>query len=325
MIVCVSGATGFIGRKLAEQYLRLGNEVRYLTRTDSTPIIGAKAIVGDLNAPIDQLMLLLSNADTFYHCAGELKNEALMYSTHVQGTINLLNAIEESHTQNQNDFHWVQLSSCGAYGQLSSDSSITRDVDEDTQENPNGMYECTKTEADHLIVDFSKKHDWFKYTIIRPTIVFGVGMRGSLIIRIASMIKKRFFFYIGHKNAIANFVHVDDVINAMILSAKQPNAYNQTFVVSNDCKFSNVVDTLADTLLVPKPRWVFNDFLLRKFVDLAGKWIKLPINNTQVDVLMRQTHYSNNKIRKMLDWSPSDSILMQLKQYINAVFNVNNG
>lgn len=325
MVVCITGATGFIGRKLAEQHLKLGNEVRYLTRTDSSPVIGAKAFIGNLNSTVDQLTPFLNSAETFYHCAGELKNEASMHNTHVQGTDNLLQAIEQSRSQNQRGFHWIQLSSCGAYGQSSSHSFIPRHIDEEAKDNPSGEYECTKTEADSLIVAFAKKHDWFKYTIIRPTIVFGVGMRSTFINRIASMIKNRLFFYIGNKNAVANFVHVDDVVKAMMLCANQPKAYNQVFIVSNDCKFSELVNTTSEVLQTPKPSMIINEFLLRNLVKLVGKWIKLPISDAQIDVMTRQTHYSNIKLRKTLDWSPSDSVLAQLKQYVNTVFNVKNG
>ena len=323
--IAITGGTGFIGKRLVQQHLKMGDEVHYLTRTDNQPIIGASAIIGDLNSTADRLMPLLSNSVVFYHCAGELKNEALMHSSHVQGTINLLHVVEKAHSQNQKNFHWVQLSSCGAYGQASSPPSIPRYVDENSQDNPSGEYEHTKTEADKLIITFAKKHDWFKYTIIRPTIVFGVGMRSTLLTRIASMIKKRIFFYVGNKNAVANFVNVDDVVNAMIMSANQPEAYNQIFIVSNDCKLSDAVDTVAETLYVSKPRWVINELFLRKFVGMAAKWIKVPIGSAQIDVMTRQTYYSNKKIRKALDWSPSDSVLVQLKQYIDIVFNEKNG
>lgn len=323
MIVCITGATGFIGRKLAEQHLRLGNEVRYLTRADSRPIVGANANVGDLSV-IDQLMPFLSHTGTFYNCAGELKNEALMYSTHVIGTINLLSAIEKSRSQSNDVFHWIQLSSCGAYGQTNSNSSL-RNIDENTQDNPSGEYESTKTEADNLIIAFAKKHAWFKYTIIRPTIVFGLGMRANLIMRIASTIKKRLFFYIGNKNAIANFVHVDDVVSAMIMCANQPKAYNQIFIVSNDCKLTDLVDAIAEGLSVPKPRLVINELLLRKLVDIVGRLVRLPIGSAQIDVMMRQTYYNNKKINHAIDWSPSDSVLVQLKEFVSAVFKVKNG
>lgn len=320
MMISLTGASGFIGKKLMSQHLRLGNEVSYLTRAASIPPANAKAIVADLNSTIDQLIPLLIDSNTLYHCAGELQNESVMHSTHVLGTINLLNAIAKVHAANNKTFHWIQLSSCGAYGQPTAHASTERIVDEQTHDNPYGEYECTKTQADHLIIDFANKNDWFKYTIMRPTNVFGVGMRSTAIKRIAQMIKSRFFFYVGNKKAIANFVHVDDVVNAMMLSTHQPQAYNQTFIVSNDCKFKDMVDSLASAMDLKKPNWVINEFLLRKFVSLCGTFVKLPINNTQIDVMMRQTHYRNAKLVNALNWAPSHSVPTQLKQYISDTF-----
>lgn len=325
MNVFITGATGFIGSKLVGRHLKLGNKVRYLTRANSKPIHNAEHVFGDLKSISEQLIPFFNDLVVFYNCAGETKDEMAMYSTHVQGTINLLATIEKSRLHNQRDFHWIQLSSCGAYGQTSSISSVENHIDEYSNDNPSGEYECTKTKADNLIIDFSKKHDWFKYTIIRPTIVFGEGMRSTLIVRIATMIKKRLFFYIGNKNAVANFVHVDDVVLAMMLSANHSDAYNQTFIVSNDCKLSVVADVTADALQVVKPRWVINEFFLRKFVDVLGKWIKLPISSAQIDVMVRQTHYNNSKIRNAIDWSPSAPVVTQLKQYVSIVFNIKNG
>lgn len=323
--VAILGATGFIGGKLVQKHLELGNEVRYLTRADNQPILGAKAFIGDLNSSTDKLKLFLDEVNLLINCAGEINNEKLMRTTHVNGTVNLLKVVEHSQSQIQTHFNWIQLSSCGAYGQLNSHPSIARYVDENTQNNPSGEYECTKTEADNLIIAFAKKYDWFKYTIIRPTNVFGFGMRSTAIKRIAKMIKIRFFFYIGNKNAIANFVHVDDVVQAMVLSINQPKAYNQTFIVSNDCKFSDMVDTIADELQVPKTKWIANEFLLRKLVNLVNKWVELPISSVQIDVMMRQTHYSNQKIINALNWSPSTPVLVQFKQYVATIFNPKNG
>lgn len=325
MSVFITGATGFIGSKLVDRHLKLGNKVRYLTRANSKPVNNAEPIFGDLKSINDQLTHSFNDVSILYSCAGEIEHEASMYATHVQGTVNLLNIIEKCHSHTQSDFHWIQLSSCGAYGQASSQQSATRHVDENSPNDPSGEYECTKTEADNLIIAFAKKHDWFKYTIIRPTIVFGEGMRSTLIVRIASMIKKRLFFYIGNKNAVANFVHADDVVQAMMLSANHANAFNQAFIVSNDCKLSAVVDITANALQVAKPRWVINESFLRKFVDVLGMWIKLPISSAQIDVMVRQTHYSNEKIKKAIDWSPSAPVVAQLKQYVSIVFNIKNG
>lgn len=324
MIVCFTGATGFIGGKLIKNYLKIGADVRYITRKKSNFIDGAMAFVSDLNVKTELLEEFFIQADVFFHCAGEVENEALMQSTHVEGTINLLTALEKSRSKNEGVFHWIQLSSCGAYGQNDLSPSSLREVKEESQENPKGTYECTKTESDRLIVAFARKHSWFKYTIIRPTIVFGDGMSSKLIIRIASMVKKRLFFYIGHKNALVNFVHVDDVVDAMNVCVNQPNAYNQVFIVSNDCKLVEVVNTIAQFFNVAKPRLVINAFILRFFVYAIDKCIKLPINLTQINVLMRQTSYSSEKIKNAIGWMPSNPIGMQIKQYLNSVFSSKN-
>ena len=323
-LIAITGATGFIGQKLVVAHLAIGNEVRYLTRANNRPIHAAEAFIADVNSSVDQLLSFLKNVNILYHCAGEINNEAVMRSTHVQGTSNLLNIIQQLHLQNQENFHWVQLSSCGAYGKPALHPSTPRYINEDTDDNPSGEYERTKTESDRLVIAFSEKHNWFKYTIIRPTNVFGVGMRSTAIISIAKLVMRKLFFYVGNKNAIANFVHVDDVINAMILTTKRPSAYNQIFIVSNDCKFSDVINTIASTLKVSRPVWIVNEFLLRKFVGLTANLFKLPINNTRIDVMMRQTHYSNQKIKNQLNWIPS-SVLKQLESYVKATFADLNG
>ena len=57
--------------------------------------------------------------------------------------------------QNQENFHWVQLSSCGAYGKPALHPSMPRYMDENSHDNPSGEYEHTKTEADRLVIAFS--------------------------------------------------------------------------------------------------------------------------------------------------------------------------
>lgn len=319
MKIAITGATGFIGQKLVSAHLTIGDEVSYLTRINNKLIHGAKAFTADVNSPLENLSPFFEHVDILYHCAGELNDESIMRATHVQGTQNLLNALLQSRLQSKIDFHWIQLSSCGAYGQPTEHAAIPRYVDETIQDNPKGEYECTKTESDRLVIDFAEKHHWFKYTIIRPTIVFGTGMRSTAIVRIVQIVKRGLFFYVGNKNSIANYVHVDDVVSAMMLSVKHPHASNQIFIVANDCKLSVVIETIADCLYIPKPTRVINAYLLRKFVAIAGIVVKLPISNTQIDVMMRQTHFSSQKIKSKLNWMPHDSILKQLETYVKAV------
>lgn len=88
----------------------------------------------------------------------------------------------------------------------------------------------------------------------------------------------------------------------LILSANQQEAYNQIFMVSNDYKFSHIIDTVAEALQALRPSWAANEFFLRKLIILVFNWIKLQISSAQIDLTMSQTYYSNQKFRKTLDW-----------------------
>jgi nucleoside-diphosphate-sugar epimerase len=320
--IFIAGGTGFVGSALIEKCKQAN--LKYFCLTRKTELSADNVFVGDLLVPSQVLSTCITSANTFINCSGELSDIKKMRALHVDGTQNLLTLLAQSRNSNKVLFHWIQLSSCGAYGH---GRSATKPVyiDEFTETNPSGDYERTKVEADNLLISFAEQHNWFKYTIIRPTIVFGPGMRSTAILRIAKMIKNRLFFYVGNRDSIANYVHVGDVVEAMLLSINQQKAYNQLFIVSNDCKFSDLIDAIASAFNVPKPRWTVNEFLLRKFVSTIGRWVKLPLSNVNIDVMMRRTHYSSEKIRKLLNWEPNALVSSQLGEYIDSNYYVKNG
>lgn len=315
MNVCVSGASGFIGSRLVKQHLAAGDSVRYLTRSRNHRIPGVETFVGDITEPAGQLISFLEEADVFYHCAGEVYHKHKMRETHVEGTQNLLDAVNIMASHSNQPPHWIQLSSCGAYGQ-SKNPATNRFIDENTEENPHGEYECTKTESDCLVIGNADVNPNFKYSIIRPTIVFGVGMRSTAIKRLASIVNKGFFFYVRDKNTIANYVHVEDVVSAMMLSAGNSSAFNQTFIVSNDCRYQDMVTRISVVLGAKLPDRVFHEYLLRKLILVAGWFRNLPITQSHIDVMVRKTTYSNNKLTQMLGWSPASTVLDQIAKYI---------
>ena len=79
---------------------------------------------------------------------------------------------------------WIQLSS-GCI-RLSKKAII----DEFAVENPNNLYEETKVKSDQLI-----KRVWFKFTILRPSIVFGNEMKSTLLKDLSKTLKKDYFLY----------------------------------------------------------------------------------------------------------------------------------
>lgn len=317
-LIAITGATGFVGRKIAELNLAEGRLVHYLTRHDAKPISQASPTIGDVNSSREQLQPFLNGCGLLINCAAELHDQAKMFDTHVQGTINLLHIIKGSRKHSEEDFHWIQLSSCGAYGVSAyGDQEII--IDENSANNPQNEYELTKTKADELIIEFAKNNSWFKYTIIRPTIVFGSGMRSTALLQIIRLVKRGLFFYISTKESIANYVHVDDVVNAIGASVSNERAYNEIFIVSNDCRFKDLLNAIASELRVLPPLLVINKKILQYFTKAIGLFFNSPIKKEQMDALSRRVRFSSRKIKDKLGWRPSAPVPEQIKQYVNLL------
>lgn len=308
MKIAITGASGFIGKSLCNELLSLGHDISVLTRKTDFPMASVKAVKGDLLLTEDDFHVFVDGVDAIYHCAGEIKDESLMAELHIGGTRRMLAAVRESIKKNGKPVHWIQLSSVGAYGIDGPDSRLERTIDEQSSENPLGIYEITKTASDQLVREFSSQEPLFSFTILRPTIVIGSKMPNESFHAMARMIKRGFFFRIGREEAIANYVHLDDVVGALIKCLDNPRSKGRVFIISNDCPLADVVAAFANSMKVPVPKWVLPETLLRLLVGIIGPWVRLPLTIQRIDALTRRTHYSSKLIYEVLGYFPPASI-----------------
>ena len=217
MKVAITGATGFIGKLLVQKHLDLGDEVIILSRKEKSNIEfydKVKLHYGDLS-DANSLQNFLKDIDVLYHCAAEIRDESKMKLINVKGTKNLIKAASG------NIKHWVQLSSVGVYGPIYSGN-----VKEEQHYDPINKYEKTKLESDLLVLEASENSN-FTYTLVRPSNVFGSEMRNESLFQLIKTIEKGFYVFVGSKGASANYVPVENVIEAIYLSGTQLNAKNQ--------------------------------------------------------------------------------------------------
>lgn len=308
MKVLVTGGAGFIGSKLVEALCGAGYQVRILSRKktvsldcDISLIEVVQADLLDSNFLLDKVV---SGCSVVFNCAGELHNEKLMESLHVDATRRLVRACKDMAKVAGQPIHWVQLSSVGAYGPSVGKASAVRTVTEETVPAPVGVYEVTKTQADELIVS-AKEDELFSYSILRPSNVYGVGMPNNSIRQWGDIIKKKLFFYVGPPGAIATYVHVGDVVDAMVLCGFDERAKGHVFNISNDCSQERIVGALAKDLQVPTPSLRVPESLMR-FMVSSCSWIKgFPVSHSRVDALVSRTHYPVNKLASVLDYRPT--------------------
>ncbi|MBL4903773.1 MAG: NAD(P)-dependent oxidoreductase [Desulfocapsa sp.] len=293
MNIFITGGTGFIGKKLATKHAKLGHQVTILTRQPIPPAKrpSIRYVQGNLTDKTFNLLRLLQNTDVLYHCAAEITNTSLMHRLHVQGTKRLLEAVKG------NSLHWVQLSSCGIYG----NSQLV--ISEETEEAPVEIYEQTKLESDRLVQNASINNK-ITSTILRPTIVFGEDMPNNSIRQLISVIRSGFFFFPGTpETALANYIYVDNVIDALYCCATNHKAKNQVFIINDSLSMLQFVGTICQTLNSPLPRRVPVS-LINSFLFLFSLFpIKLPLTPKRILALTDKRSFSNQKITNLLGFS----------------------
>lgn len=287
VIVAVTGGSGFIGERLVQRSIDNGDHVRILTRKSLSKRDCVEYYMGDLTDPNIELYDFLDNVDVLYHCAGEISNESLMYQLHVGGVARLLEQAEGRVKR------WVQLSSVGAYGECRSGV-----VTEATAENPVGTYEKTKTLSDELI-----QESGLPYVILRPSNVFGQSMRNQSLFQLIRMVKNGLFFYIGKPGVLVNYVHVDDVVEALLKCGRHKSAVGNVYNLSQTTEIERMVDSFLSGFGGKRTVQRFPESLVRIIARIFSMIPGFPLTISRIDALTIRAEYDSNKIINELDFN----------------------
>ena len=315
---CVSGGSGFVGKRLVEQLVSEGFLVRVLThnRKRSFPD-GVEIFYTDLTSTTCNLKGFFSGCDVFFHCAGDIQNPMRMHALHVEGFERLLKAFCEEIYLAGHPMHWVQLSSAGVYGKLINHPAKVRKISELSKTHPCVEYEITKAKADKLLLEAAKSNK-FTFSILRPTNIVGLDMPNQSFRGLVESIIKRRFFYIRSIHSVSNYIHLDDVVSALLLCSRSSKATNQIFNLSNDCKLSDIVLSLSLYKKMKHKNLIVPEWLLRFMVSITPSFFNLPLTQKRIDVLVSKTYYSNSKIERLLKFLPKRSIPEFAVEYMKA-------
>ena len=305
---CVTGASGFVGKKLVEQLMSEGFLVKVLTRNRKHSFSdGVQIFYADLASSSCNLEKFFSGCDVFFHCAGDIKNPVHMHALHVDGVERLLKAFCDEIDLTGHPMLWIQLSSVGVYGKSINPPAKVRKISELSKTHPFGEYEITKLKADKLLVEAAKSGK-FKFSILRPSNIVGFSMPNQSFRSLVESIVKRRFFYIGSIHSVSNYIHVDDVVSALLLCSYSPKATNQIFNLSNDCKLADIVLSLSLDKKIRHKILIIPEWLVRFVVSVTPSFFKLPLTQSRIDALVSRAYFPNTKIKRVLRFLPKRSI-----------------
>jgi nucleoside-diphosphate-sugar epimerase len=305
MIIAVTGGSGMIGRLIVKKHLQLGDTVRVLSRkkTQSPHLQNAIIFEGDL--PLEKnLEEFLKGADIFYHCAGELRDESKMRAVHVEGTQKLLQFAKNQVKR------WAQLSSVGVYGPQSKGL-----IEESHPYNAINTYEKTKLQSDILVENFCQK-ERIDYCILRPSNVFGTLNENHFIVRMIRGIQRGRFAFVGKQHASANFIHAQNVAEALFLCGTLPQAVGQTYIVSDYATIEDFVAICKRHLHIDSKTLRLPELPLRIATAVFSKVPAWPLSSKQIDALCTRSVYSTKKIETELGYCTRYSLEKALEDLI---------
>lgn len=305
-LILITGATGFIGQRLARHLASRGVSCRLSARRIAPAADAFPADLGDLPA----LQAACAGIETIFHCAGHAHAFAstageadLQWRTNCDGTRNLLEAAAGAGVK-----RFVFLSSVKAMAEPG-DACI----DEDFPGVPESDYGRAKREAERLVLAAGPAHG-IHVVVLRPALVYGAGGRGNLE-RMGRLVRRGLFPPLPETGNRRSLVHVDDLLSAMRLAAEDPRAGGRTYIVAGSETPSGraLFDAMRRALGRPPVGWSVPAPLLASLAGLGDRLgslrgRRLPFDSEALVRLLGSACYSAERIRRELGWRPAVTV-----------------
>ena len=227
--VIITGATGFIGRHLAQAVAASGASVYGLSRSESY-IADVHGYVCDIT---DRRLLNEIVGDVrpshIFHLAGNkarsanIKDFRQCIDENLIGTLNLLEACEAASCVPR----FISLGTCEEYGGAEAPYLET------TREVPVSAYSCSKVAMTQLLQTYHRIHG-FPTVVLRPSLAYGPGQGDEMFLPalIRSLLSGQ-RFAMSRGGQTRDYVYIDDLIRAILLAAERPEAIGQVINISS--------------------------------------------------------------------------------------------
>ena len=305
----ITGATGFIGGRLAQKLRDRGDEVVCLVRSPEKArdleAAGCTIVNGDLS---DEAAIRsgVEGCDAVFHVAADyrvgLKAEKRpnMHATNVGGTTRVLDAAIAAGAK-----RIVYVSSVVVFGNTRGEV-----VDETYSHRGDGFtsyYEETKLEAHQVAKD--RIANGAPIVIVQPGGVYGPGDHSVLGKELEDLARGR-FPALAFPDLGFNMVHVDDVVDGILL-AHDKGAIGESYVLGGELTdHRRLIDKAAEVTGRRRPRTI-PTALIKSMVPLAPiatKVMGLPPNMKELVSTSDGVTFwgKDDKARRELGYAPRD-------------------
>ena len=261
----VTGSTGFIGNRLLGLLKTINCDVRLLARSKVDDYETVVCNLGQQRIPKQAL----ESIDTIFHLAGfahdmqdPSKVKHLYHAVNVEATVELARLAVISGVK-----RFVFVSSVKAGGSPLSE----RCASESDQGDPEGVYGKSKREAELKLLKIGKESG-MHVSIIRPSLVYGPGVKGNLQLMLSG-IARGWFPPLPETENRRSMIHVDDLVRAIFLVAEDNRANGEIFIATDGKPYSSreIYSAMCNIVGRSVPKWSIPKFLFNMIAIISLK------------------------------------------------------
>ena len=294
--IFITGATGFVGQRLLVGLKGEGVSVKAKGERLNVKILSRSShsdyetVVCDLQS--EQIPdATLAGVDTVFHLAGFAHDRRDAFEVeHLYRTLNVdvtLRLAELAVSSGANRFIFVSSVKAGG------SAIVGRCLTEEDKGEPEGIYGKTKREAELSLLEIGLQSG-MHVSIVRPSLVYGAGMKGNLALMRRGIVQG-WFPPIPETENRRSMIHVDDLVQALLLVAEDKRANGEIFIATDGVPHSSreIFEAICQSVGKAVPQWSVPK------IFFEGLSLFSPRIRYKVDKLLGDDYYSSDKLEKL--------------------------
>lgn len=317
--VLVTGAAGFLGRRVVHALSRAGHEVRALARGDHPEAEpGVTWVAADITDP-DAIASAVAGMDAVVHCAARVATTGAweeFAEANVRATLRLIRASVAAGVG-----RIVHISSLSVYSVPRDGITIAEDSAYESEAESRGHYSRSKLAADRLALHEARRGA--PVVVLRPGLLYGPGRRPALARQ--SFAAGGLKLILARRNYPLPMTHVDNVADAVVLALAVPDAVGKAFTIVDENirqdEYTSLYRTAAGEswrpVYLPIPVVAAAARVLEIGLRLVRK--SSPVTRHQIRRATDGATFDCSRARTVLGWSPKIGVPEGLGQCFSAL------